>query len=147
MAVKERLITFIKYINISNSEFCRTIGVSNAFISSMRKSIQPDKIESIALHYPKLNTGWLMTGEGEMLRETENISEKKHTDGSINRSGNIIHISEDVFAMLRSQQDTIKEQQNMLASQQQLLTRFVNETFSKTVVAQEEDIARCADAK
>lgn len=68
MSVKERIIEYIKYKGISNSEFCRTIGVSTAFISSMVRSIQPDKILSIALKYPDLNTGWLMTGEGEMLK-------------------------------------------------------------------------------
>lgn len=69
MSVKERLIEFVKHKGISNSEFCRRIGVSNAFISSMVKSIQPDKLQSIALNFPELNTGWLMTGEGEMLNE------------------------------------------------------------------------------
>lgn len=68
MSVKERLVEFVKYVGISNSEFCRRIGVSNAFISSMVKSIQPDKLQSITLNFPELNTGWLMTGEGEMLK-------------------------------------------------------------------------------
>lgn len=69
MSVKERLIEFVKYKGMSNSEFCRRIGVSNAFISSMVKSIQPDKLKSIALRFPELNTGWLMTGEGDMLKQ------------------------------------------------------------------------------
>ena len=34
----------------------------------MRKSIQPDKIKSIAIEFPELNTEWLLTGEGEMLK-------------------------------------------------------------------------------
>jgi len=68
MSVKERIMAFVKSQRISNSEFCRTIGVSNAFISSMRVSLQPDKIESIALNYPQLNVDWLLTGEGQMLK-------------------------------------------------------------------------------
>lgn len=70
MLVKERLVKYIKYKGISNSEFCRRIGVSAAFVSSMRKSIQPNKIDNIALVFPDLNTGWLLTGEGCMLRHT-----------------------------------------------------------------------------
>jgi len=35
----------------------------------MRVSIQPDKISSIALKFPELDTGWLLTGEGSMLKE------------------------------------------------------------------------------
>lgn len=71
MTVKERLIDFIHYKNISNSEFCRSIEVSAAFVSSMVKSIQPDKIKRITLKYPELNMGWLLTGEGEMLKSEE----------------------------------------------------------------------------
>lgn len=71
MNVKERLIQYIKFKELTNSEFCRSIGVSAAFISSMVKSMQPDKIERITLNYPDLNTGWLLTGEGEMLKESK----------------------------------------------------------------------------
>lgn len=79
MTVRERLILFVKSQKISNSEFCRTIGVSNAFISSMRKSLQPDKIESIALNYPELNIDWLLTGEGQMLKSESSINPNKTT--------------------------------------------------------------------
>lgn len=71
MAVKERLIDFLNYKGISKSEFGRIIGVSSAFVTSMRKSIQPDKVESIANSFPDLNINWLMTGEGEMLKATK----------------------------------------------------------------------------
>lgn len=67
-SVKERLKTFLKKENIKGVDFCMSIGVSNGFISGMRKSIQPDKLKSIAIKYPNLNINWLMTGEGEMIR-------------------------------------------------------------------------------
>lgn len=66
--VKERLIRFIAHKNISQRRFEMSIGVSNGYINSIRTSIQPDKVQSIALQYPELNTGWLLTGEGSMLR-------------------------------------------------------------------------------
>lgn len=66
--VKQRLTHFLESIKMSKTEFGRRIEVSSAFITSMRQSIQPDKIKSIALNFPELNTDWLMTGEGEMLR-------------------------------------------------------------------------------
>jgi phage repressor protein C with HTH and peptisase S24 domain len=69
--VKQRLEKFLEYKNISKSEFGRVIGVSSAYISSMRKSITPDKAESIALNYPDLNIQWLITGNGQMLIERE----------------------------------------------------------------------------
>lgn len=66
--IKERLKKFISYKNISITTFCKSIDVSNAFVSSMVKSIQPDKIQRITLNYPDLNISWLMTGNGPMLK-------------------------------------------------------------------------------
>jgi hypothetical protein len=71
MTVKERLKRFIKYKNISERRFCTTVGLSPTYVSAMRTSIQPDKVLNIALHFPDLNTGWLMTGEGEMLKRQD----------------------------------------------------------------------------
>ena len=68
---KERLIQFIKYKEISKRRFCQTIGVSGSYVSNINKSIQPDKINKIAKYFPELNTGWLLTGTGEMLNPSE----------------------------------------------------------------------------
>lgn len=77
--VKERLIEYLKCKGISKTEFGERIGVSNAYVTSIRKSIQPDKLQAIALNYPDLNTSWLLTGEGEMLKDSQinvTVSEK-----------------------------------------------------------------------
>lgn len=39
----------------------------------MRNSIQPDKLDKIVMHFPELSIAWLITGEGNMLRETEQL--------------------------------------------------------------------------
>lgn len=70
MTVKERLKLYLKQKKINASEFGRTIGVSNAYISSIVQSIPPDKLQRITLNYPDLNTGWLLTGDGEMLKNS-----------------------------------------------------------------------------
>lgn len=72
MTVKERLKQFITYKGISVRSFERDCGLSYGYVNNMRVSIQPDKITSIASQFPELNTGWLLTGEGEMLRDPEN---------------------------------------------------------------------------
>ncbi|MEA4981451.1 MAG: hypothetical protein VB066_01910 [Paludibacter sp.] len=72
MTVKERIKAFIKWKKLNISAFCESIGVSNAYISSMRVSIQPDKLKSIALKYPELNIDWLLTGKGEMIIDNDN---------------------------------------------------------------------------
>ena len=53
--VKERLMKYLYKKDIKSNYFCAKIGVSAAFISSMRKSIQPDKLHSIAVNFPDLS--------------------------------------------------------------------------------------------
>lgn len=67
--VKERLISFIKCMGLSQAKFEKRIGVSNGFVNNMRKSIGVEKLENILREFPDLNREWLLYGEGEMLRE------------------------------------------------------------------------------
>ncbi|MGI6814550.1 helix-turn-helix transcriptional regulator [Bacteroides sp. KG123] len=78
--VKERLKEIIKDYGIKDSDFCREIGVSQGFISGMRKSIQPNKIERIAEIYPTWNTEWILTGKGSMYKSKQEDSELNLTD-------------------------------------------------------------------
>lgn len=68
MTVKERLIFYIKSKHLSQRKFEILVGLSNGYVNNINKSIQPDKIQKITLQFPDLNTGWLLTGEGEMLK-------------------------------------------------------------------------------
>lgn len=66
--VKERLMLFIKHINLSQAKFEKAIGAGNGFVNNISKSIGGDKLQRILCEFPELNTHWLMTGEGEMLK-------------------------------------------------------------------------------
>ncbi len=88
MSVKERLIAYLDYKKVSKSDFGRSIGVSSAYVTSMRKSIDPEKLQSIAKNYPDLNTGWLMTGEGEMLKNPESLP---MNNAGINETDQLFH--------------------------------------------------------
>ena len=75
--VKERLMKYLYKKDIKSNYFCSKIGVSAAFISSMIKSIQPDKLHSIAVNFPDLNIEWLLTGQGNMYRKSyENVNKE-----------------------------------------------------------------------
>ena len=67
--IKQRLMLFIEHLGISMNAFERKCGLGKRYVANIRKSIQPDTLEKIALTFPQLNKGWLMTGEGTMLNE------------------------------------------------------------------------------
>ena len=77
-SVKTRLIQFIEYKGLSKNRFEKICGLSPRYVSNISQSIQPDKIEKISLNFPELNTGWLLTGEGGMLK-----AEVESTPGGI----------------------------------------------------------------
>ena len=84
MIVKERLLIFLKYLNIGQTAFERQVGLSNGYISKVKKSIGTQQLEKIFSKFTDLNSRWLLTGEGEMLKTTE-----EHTsDININEMGN-----------------------------------------------------------
>lgn len=65
--MKQRIKEYLKYKGVKIIDFSATIGVSNAYVSSIRRSIQPDKLARIQQAYPDLNIEWLVTGRGNML--------------------------------------------------------------------------------
>lgn len=65
--VKDRLLRYISEKNMTVRDFERSVALSNGYVSSIRKSIGHDKLESITEKYPDLNRDWLLFGEGEML--------------------------------------------------------------------------------
>lgn len=73
MTVKERLIEYIKYKGISIRSFCRTSGLSESYVTSIRSSIQPHKLDMIAQHFPDLNIGWVLTGDGDMIKANSKL--------------------------------------------------------------------------
>jgi transcriptional regulator with XRE-family HTH domain len=69
---KERIKQFIKYLNISTKSFEEKVGLSNGYISSIRKGIGYKANGKIFKAYPELDSTWLLTGEGSMLIDTQN---------------------------------------------------------------------------
>lgn len=71
MPVKQRLIRFAKSKERSVRAFEIKCSLGIGYINAIRISISPEKLKSIVSHYPDLNTGWLLTGIGDMVVEQD----------------------------------------------------------------------------
>lgn len=81
--VKERIKSFIELKKISVRGFETRCGLSNGYIKKLRKSPTVDKIEIILSAFPELRREWLMTGEGEMLKDSSTNVGEVSGDGNI----------------------------------------------------------------
>lgn len=113
MSVKERIIQFINYKNITASQFCKSIGVSVAFVSSMRKSIQPDKVQSIANTYPELNISWLFTGGGNMLNSEPPPAVEGDKDRQIIYLKELLKSKDKIITMLEEKVEEYRTKNNV----------------------------------
>lgn len=84
--VKDRILQFIKFEKLTTVEFEKSIGVSNGYVTSISRSIQPDKLGIISDVYPQLNIEWLLIGKGSMLKASQ-PSTVQQSDRSANYQG------------------------------------------------------------
>lgn len=72
--ILDRIKQFIDHKGIAVSAFERSIGMSNASFGKSLKNggaIGTDKLENFLKIYPEVSPVWLLTGEGEMLKQNE----------------------------------------------------------------------------
>ncbi len=84
MTVKDRIKKFIEYKGYPVRKFETETGLSHGYINNIRVSIQPPKLKSIALRFPELDINWLMTGEGNMLKDSMSEAAFKYEKTEIN---------------------------------------------------------------
>lgn len=72
--VKERLIRFIKAQGMTQRQFERTVHLSNGYVANISRGIGAEKLQQIASSFPELNTAWLLTGEGDMIRTPAQVT-------------------------------------------------------------------------
>lgn len=111
--IKDRLISFISYLGIGQGKFEKKCGLANAYVANIRKSITPEKLQKIAQCYPELNTGWLMTGDGYMLKPTIYQS----NENGDNIQGNSVTVNKtekDYIEIIKRQSEQISKSQEQI---------------------------------
>ena len=101
---------------MSRRKFQERIGVSNSYIQNISESIGADVMNRISIQFPELNTSWLLTGEGSMLK---NKSASSNT--AEGRNGNNVNIS----LTLDKAIDEIAEQRKLVAKSQEQMDRLI----------------------
>lgn len=68
MGSTERMREYIDYKGVSKYKFCNDLGFSNKFLDNS-SNMGTDKACKILHHYPEINSEWLLTGNGPMIKE------------------------------------------------------------------------------
>ena len=104
MEIKERFYEFIKYKRLSKRAFQASIGVSASYIQNIANTISLDVLRRIEQEYPELNTEWLLSGNGEMIRAGY-IANAKNGRTAVAGNGNTINEEAGEFFQLLKKKD------------------------------------------
>lgn len=93
MTTKERLISFLTYLQISQGKFEKKVGLSTGFVNNVGDSIRTTSLEKIKAVYPELNTAWLLTGVGDMIENNSlflnSLRKKEKEEHPLEKEANI----------------------------------------------------------
>lgn len=106
MNVKERIILFVGTKEMPIKAFEELCGLSNGYVSSMRKGFGSEKLNNVLFAFPELNRNWLLFGEGEMLVEN---AEKREAEEK-----NVVKIPVDVWDVIKNQAESLKSKDSQM---------------------------------
>lgn len=74
--MKKRLLEIAAYFNLSVRSFETECGLQRGNISNMSEtaSIGSDKLSKIFVRFPEINIEWLLTGNGEMVKDNNTLN-------------------------------------------------------------------------
>lgn len=94
-AVKGRLLDFLAHLSMDKSVFEREAGLANGFVNNTNSRMRKSSLKAISTRFPQLNTNWLLTGEGQMLRDVPmQASENSLVDMLLERIDKLIALHE-----------------------------------------------------
>lgn len=69
--IKDRVVEIAEKQEVSKEKFFRNIGMTSANFrgKAAERPLNSNAIENIITHYPQIDLNWLITGEGDMLKD------------------------------------------------------------------------------
>ena len=118
----------MKTKGLNDNKVTIELGLSVGTLGKSRKEgrdISDKNIEKILNFYTDINRIWLLTGEGEMLKQVETISEKIT---ETQQNNDTITLSKDILEnVLLNLSFTVKSQQETIWNQQITIQRFTEQ--------------------
>lgn len=96
MSVVDRIFEYITHKNLSYNEFDKSIGAANGYIGKQIKkggSLGSHIIEKIIYIYSDINPNWLITGNGDMILNKNNIKQEYVKNEDIEKKIDIVNLS------------------------------------------------------
>ena len=125
--MNERIIAFIQSKGLTVAEFEKLCNLSNGAVSKMGDNTRLSTIDRISTVYPELNTVWLRTGEGEMLKSSVSQNANGNNVTQVAGNGNRVNSA----CSLDKALDEIAEQRKLVAKSQEQITKS-QEQISKS---------------
>lgn len=122
----DRFLQYLNYKGITENRATIECGLSNGLIGQAKRGksdLGEKATEKILNKYQDLQRVWLLTGEGEMLKNSEKKSLSKEEE-------NTITISREVFDQITKLTETVLSQQQAILSQQQTIKELIGKRDS-----------------
>lgn len=129
MTFKDRINELISWLKISRAEFERRAKLSNGYTRNLGGVPGAEKLENILRAFPEVSRSWLLTGEGEMLKNSTELEENT-VEAPADPVAPADDMASRLLALVESQQQTIAQ----LTENNSRLTRLV-EAYKKAPAA------------
>lgn len=119
--LKDRLLEFVDYLNITQRAFEQSIEKSNGWASKPGNTLRDGVREKLTEIYPELNINWLLTGEGTMLKNGSQVMQ--HNQNGDNINGKTVRVTKDSSDKLI---EVILEQSKQISKSQEQIDRLIS---------------------
>lgn len=127
MEVKDRIKAILEYYHLSVNEFVTQTRVKTGqavydLLSGKTKSISQSMEDKILSCFQDINRAWLLTGEGEMIKQS--VQQMLNGDNNTQIAGNNNHVN--LPSTLDKAINEIAEQRKLVAKAQEQIDRLIS---------------------